>query len=198
MKERFLDYSMNLIQQYHEPYSEDEIARLKYGLEGLYLTITKLVVMAIIAILLHIELEVFLLLLFFNIIRFTGFGVHAERSIDCLISSTLLFVLFPYLIVHISIPIYFKLIITIACLIIYGIYAPADTKKRPLRNQKKRMMRKIATVLIGILYTFLVFLVPNQMITSCLLTAMIIQAIVILPVTYYILGQPYQNWKQKP
>ena len=49
MKELFLDKSIELIQQYHDPYTEEEIELLRYGLEGIYLTVTKLVIIILLS-----------------------------------------------------------------------------------------------------------------------------------------------------
>ena len=196
MKELFLNKTMNLIQQYHDPYTKEELELLRYGLEGIYLTITKLVIIVLLAFLLHMEYEVFLTLIFFNIIRFTGFGVHAGDSKTCLITSTINFIVIPYIFLHLSIDLWIQAIICGICLLSYLLYAPSDTVKRPLRNKKKRLIRKIVTVIIGIIYTLGVFLIPNDIISRLLLISLVIQMIVILPITYRILGQPYCNWKK--
>ena len=43
MKNLFLNNSISFLKKYND-YSEEEIEKLMYGLEGLYLTITKLVI----------------------------------------------------------------------------------------------------------------------------------------------------------
>lgn len=196
MKELFLDKSIELIQQYHDPYTEEEIELLRYGLEGIYLTVTKLVIIILLSFILHIEKEVLLLLILFNIIRFTGFGVHARTSTSCLITSTLFFIIIPYVFLQIQFTIIIKMIICGLCLISYILYAPADTIKRPLYNQKKRKTRKLITVIIGLIYSFGSICIQNTPIQSMLLAALLIQSIVILPITYRLLKVPYQNWKQ--
>ena len=44
MKEVFINNSMNLIHKYYPNYSEEKLAELKYGLLGLYLMITKSII----------------------------------------------------------------------------------------------------------------------------------------------------------
>ena len=101
MKKEVINYLYNLILKYNQ-YNKEEKEKLLYGLEGLYLTITKLIVIVILALLLHIIKEVFFTILFFNIIRYTGFGFHAEKSYQCLITSTIFFVLLPLLFKYID------------------------------------------------------------------------------------------------
>ena len=44
MKKKFLDWSMNIIKKNYPDYDDDKLAEIKYGLEGFYLTITKLLI----------------------------------------------------------------------------------------------------------------------------------------------------------
>ena len=78
MKEVFLTNSVKFITKYNKNYSEDDLDKIKYGLEGLYLTFTKLVIIALISLILGIFKEVVLVLIFLNIIRYPAFGVHAD------------------------------------------------------------------------------------------------------------------------
>ena len=97
MKKLIINKCMELVTTYNKDLSQRDIDKIKYGLEGLYLTITKLIFIIIVSIILGIWKETLLLILIFNGIRLTAFGVHAKKSIDCLISSTLFFILFPIL-----------------------------------------------------------------------------------------------------
>ena len=101
----------------YNTYSSDEIDIIKYGLEGIYLTISKVVIILIISLMLGIFREVITFLLLFNIIRSTAFGLHASKSYICLISSTLIFILIPYLCLYIDINDYIKCLICIACIL---------------------------------------------------------------------------------
>lgn len=169
---------------------------VKYGLEGLYLTITKLIVIIGVSIILNMFKEVIFLLILFNIIRYFGFGIHAKRSIECLITSLIIFIIIPYVLLHIQVSREAMLLIGIVLIISYLMWAPADTVKRPLPNNKKKKIRKIMTIVIGIIYLCLSLVVPNYKISILFLTAMIIQTIVICPITYMLLRQPYNNYRK--
>ena len=196
MKKWFIDNSMSIIINNNPDLTEKEIKKLRYGLEGFYLTITKLFVVFIFAFLFNIVKETILLLLIFNGIRFTAFGVHAKRSIDCFISSTLFFVGFPLLCIHITIPIIVKYIISIPIVLLIGIYAPADTQKRPLKDKKKRTIYKILSIIISIVYIIFSIIFKDNTLSNCFIFALIIQIIVILPITYKIFGVEYNNYKK--
>lgn len=194
MKSAFLNSSIRFIKNYKD-FSEHDIEKLRYGLEGIYLTVQKLVVIATISVILGIFKEVLITLILFNVIRFTGFGFHAEKSIQCLFISLFQFVVLPYILIQVFIPKIVCLAICSICIVSYILFAPADTVKRPLPNMKKRKIRKWSTVLIGIIYTSLIIIFFNTFITPLLLSALIIEAIVINPLTYMVFKQPYNNYK---
>lgn len=195
MKKVIVDKCMKLIKNYNKDLSNIELEKIKYGLEGLYLTITKLILIFIISIILGIFKEVITLIVIFNIIRFTGFGVHAKRSIDCLISSSIFFIGFPLLCVNIYVPVLIKEIIAIPLIILIGIFAPSDTEKRPLINKKKRKIYKILSIIISIIYMVLAVIIENNSLSNCFIAALIIQIIIMLPITYKLFGVKYNNYK---
>ena len=87
MKQKFLDDATNFIQKY-ETYSEDDLEKLRYGLEGLYLTFSKTIIVIIISLILGTFKETMLSIFLFSIVRFFCFGFHAEKSYQCLIISS--------------------------------------------------------------------------------------------------------------
>ena len=193
MKEKYLNSTISFITKYKE-YSNEEIENMRYSLEGLYLTFTKLIVIFSLAIILGIFKEVIILLILFNIIRFTGFGFHAKKSMECLITSTLLFVGIPYLVLYLEPNKITLLVIGIISLIILSIYAPADTIKRPLPNKKKRLYRKIGTIVIASIFITISLFIKNNTISYLLIIALFIESIMVSPLIYKIFGQPYRNY----
>lgn len=194
MKEVFLNNSINLIKKYNA-YNETDIEKIRYGLEGIYLTITKLIVILVLSIIFNIFKEIILVLVFLNIIRYPAFGVHADKSSICLITSILLIFGLTLLISKIYISNTIKIILCIICTIDYLIFAPADTIKRPLTNAKKRKYRKIASVILSIVYSIAIFLINTRIVSNTLLISLIIEAIMINPLTYKALKMPYNNYK---
>lgn len=194
MKERFLNSTVNFLKKYNS-YSDKDIKKLRYGLEGIYLTFTKMIVILVLALLLGILKEVVIVLVLFNIIRYFGFGFHAEKSWECLVLSLMNFVLVPLLIIKLEISFTMSLIICGVCLVSYLLFAPADTVKRPLLNKKKRLIRKVLTLGVGIIYSLIIIILNNTYLNDLLLSAMIVQAIVINPIIYKVFRQPYNNYK---
>lgn len=194
MKARFMNNTIAFLQKYNT-YSKEDIEKLEYGLEGIYLTLTKLIILFFVATLLGVVKEFITLLLLFNIIRYTGFGFHAEKSYQCLIISSFCFLIIPIFFINIVLSKIIYIVICIFCIINFLLFAPADTIKRPLPNKKKRIIRKITTTIIGIIYSILSIVFYNHWVSAILISALIIQVIVINPLTYKILKQPYNNYK---
>lgn len=195
MKKLIINKCMELVTTYNKDLSQRDIDKIKYGLEGLYLTITKLIFIIIVSIILGIWKETLLLILIFNGIRLTSFGVHAKRSIDCLISSTLFFILFPIICFKFSIPLIVKVILFIPLTVLIGIFAPADTEKRPLINKKKRKIYKMLSIMISIIYMTIAIVIKDNTLSNCFIFAIVIQIIIMLPITYKIFGVSYNNYK---
>ena len=191
MKEKFINNCISFVKNNDIEIQED---KLRYGLEGIYLTFGKFLVIFPLAILLGIFKEFILTLIFFNIIRYPAFGIHANKSSTCLLSSTLILLGIPLLMTKITITLQVKIILCIFTFICFILYAPADTVKRPLTNKKKRILRKIATCIIAIIYSIFIIMFNNNDISIYLLPGMIIETILILPITYRIYGMPYKNY----
>lgn len=195
MKNAIINSSMKILENNFPDYDETKLAELRYGLEGFYMLITKLVVIFGAAFVLGIFKEAIILLLLFNVLRLTGFGLHASKSWMCWISSSLVFLVCPYLCIHLSIPLYILVTIASICLIIFLLYAPADTKNRPLVNEKKRRRYKYITLVSGAIYIALLFLIKNTFLQNALVCAMIIQSALIHPMVYKLFKLPYNNYK---
>ena len=193
MKKKIINSTTNYLMKY-QSFSSSDLEKLRYGLEGLYLTLTKIVIIVGIAFLLGMLKEVIIVLILFNIIRYTGFGFHANTSMECLVLSIACFIIIPRILLNINISDNIIMFISILCIISYIFFAPADTVKRPLRNKRKRVIRKILTIIIGLLYIALMVLIPSWKLLF--LTALIILAITINPLLYKAFGQPYNNYKK--
>lgn len=196
MKNIIISRCMNSIRSYNPNYTQKEIDTIKYGLEGLYLTVTKLIIVLLSALILGIFKEVIYLVLAFNVIRLFSFGVHAKKSSHCLIASLLFFTLFPLICKYIIIPVKYKEILAIPLIILIGIFSPADTEKRPLKNKKKRLIYKLLSIINATIFMILSIIIKDNVISNIFMFAIIIQIIIILPLTYKIFGVSYNNYKK--
>ena len=194
MKKIFLESSIKLIKKYNN-YSDEQIEIIAYGLEGIYLTFTKAIVIFALAFALGVFKDVILLLISYNVIRTQAFGIHASKSIYCLISSLIMFIGGAFLCKYIIIPLWLMIIIAVICTICLFLYAPADTYKRPIVNVKKRRRFRIISTILGVIYTILIIVFKDSVIANYMLIGMFLGVIVILPITYKIFNMPYANYK---
>ena len=195
MKNKFLNYAINTIHINNPSYNDTKLAEIRYGLEGIYLSITKLIIIFLLAILLNILKEMIFMLIIFNILRTTGFGLHATKSWICLVSSSVIFLGGPLLAKIIIINNLLKTILSITAVILIYKYAPADTKKRPLIKEKKRNIYKFITTIKCIILNIFIIFIKNNIITNIIILGIYAEVIVILPKTYKLFNMPYDNYK---
>lgn len=195
MKEVFINNSMNLIHKYYPDYSEERLAELKYGLLGLYLMITKSIIIFGIALYLGIFKELLIFTVIYNILRAPSFGIHASKSWICLVSSATIFILSTYLSVNIVIPINIKIIFGIIGIILIYKNSPADTAKKPIVSPKRRRIYKLISTIIAIIFAIASIVVDNNFLSNSFILSLILQNIMVAPTTYKIFGEPYDNYK---
>jgi accessory gene regulator B len=193
LQDVIVDKALDFINK-NTKYDENELKKIRYGLEGIYLTITKIIIVLVIGVIFHTLDSVLLTLLFFNILRFFAFGLHAKKSYQCLILSIIQFNILPLLFNYLfnnTLAIY---IVFVIALFSFILFAPSDTVKRPLRNKKKRIIRKILVIITSFIYIYVAFNFIN--IRSAILSSLIIESFMINPLSYKLLGLPYNNYKK--
>lgn len=193
MKKFIVNKCMNYIKK-NTNYDEIKLKEIEYGLVGIYLTYSKLIIISIISIVFGIFKEMIIFTLFYNILRAPSFGIHATKSWICLLSSTLLFLGIPYLSTILTIPISLKIFICIIGICLMFKNAPADTKKRPIINKKRREIYKFISTILTIIFSFGVIFIKNNFISNCLIFSIIMQNCMISPTTYKLFKLPYNNY----
>lgn len=193
MNNFLVNKSIDFIKIHSESDSLD-IDKIKYGIEGLYLTISKIIIVFLISIIFNYFDIVLFTIIFFNVLRFFGFGLHAKKSIECLIISIFNFNILPIILMNININDFTYFIIYLVIIISYILFAPSDTEKRPLTNKRKRIIRKIGIIicsllLVAISFKYEYFKVP----ITC---SLIIEFLMINPLSYYALNLKYNNYKK--
>ena len=195
MEKFIINHWMNIIIKYKN-YSEDKLEIIKYGLTGVYLTLSKIIIILLISMILGNIKDVIIFMIVFNIIRTPSFGIHATKSWICLLSSSIIFLGIPILCRIISINIILKIILGSILTLLILKNSPADTKKRPIISKKRRLIFKIISTLISTIYVLLSIYVKSIFISNCFLWAIVLQNILISPITYKAFKQPYNNYKQ--
>jgi len=195
LKTFILDKCLDIVKSSYPEYDDDKLDEIRYGLEAIYLSITKVVVIFFLAYLLGILKETICLCLAFNVLRLSGFGLHATKSWMCWVSSSLIFLVFPYLCTVIKLPQMLMIALALIFEINLLLFAPADTKKRPLIHKKKRVRWKIITGVTGCVFLYFILSTENTFVQNILLSAMLIEGALVNPFVYKIFKLPYNNYK---
>lgn len=174
--------------------TSEEKEKIIYGLESIYILVTKLIIIFSIAFFLNLLKETLIFIGLFNIIRLFAFGLHATKSYICLIISIISFIGLPFIAKNITIPntliISFGIILT---LLIFR-YSPADTIKKPIISKKRRIFFKITSTIISIIYVILAYYINYSFISNCLIFSLFLENIFISPITYKLFNLPYNNY----
>ncbi len=195
MREKFLKSTMKSIANKYPDYDKDRLEIIEYGLESLYIMITKTIVISLIALLLNVFKEMLIIMILYNIIRTTAFGMHAKESWQCYIISITLFIGGALLFKYVNVSFYANALIGATSYIFLVIYAPADTYKRPLVNTKKRKIYKIITVINSSIFLILIIVFKNSNISTALSLGLLDSMLMIHPLTYRMFHLPYNNYK---
>ncbi len=183
---------MNKIENLNK-YDDIKLSEIKYGLEAIYLNISRFLVYFTVNAILGIFWESLLFFLFYLPLRSFSFGFHAKNSISCWILSGIAFIGLPYLSTLITFNFILKLLIVMYSLIIYTIFSPSDTPKRPIINSQYRLKLKLFTLFFVLSYCIIILLIDSSLINIISLV-LIHQSILITPLIYKLFNVSYNNY----
>ena len=195
MRDYIVSGSLNLIKRDNPDYSDEKLEILEYGLTGLYIFISKSIVIFTIAYFLGILKELIIFIIIYNLIRSVSFGMHATSSTACLIASAVSFLSATYLCKNFVLPIGFKIIFGIISIIYVYLHSPADTEKRPIISPKRRLIYKSLSTFIAFIMVICSIVLDNVFISNSFTIALLMQCFMISPFAYKMTGQKYDNYK---
>ena len=193
MKEKFIVSIVNLAKRNKE-YSNEDVEVMRYALEGIYLTFTKILVITLIACLLGLFKEYMWFVILYIPLRSVSFGWHANTTKECWMVSILAFILIPYIFSIITINEITKIILLTFSILVFALYSPADTKKRPIVNKKRRLLFKVVSLIITLVYCCYSFKHSN-LISNLMIASLLYQSLLINPLIYKITHQEFNNYK---
>ena len=193
MKNKILDYIINTIKSTYN-YDDIKLQEIRYGLETLYLSIFKFIIVIILSIFIHTTKIICIFILLYGLLRLTAFGLHTKNSYQCWILSISIFTIIPLLIKYLIINNIFLYVISLILLLLIIKYAPADTEKRPLINPKKRKIYKILSIIITLIYLSIMYFTDIFIIKKLLFFSILLETLLISPISYKILGLKYNNY----
>lgn len=195
MKDLIIGKQLNVIKKYND-FDDEKLSIIKYGLESIYILITKTIIILLVSYLLGLLKQTVIFLVCYNFIRIPSFGLHATKSWICLVSSLLIFIILPFICTVITIPTYLKVIIGLIGLAFIIKNAPADTYKRPIISKKRRMFFKICSSIVTITMIIFALFIEDQFLANSLLFSIILQCFMISPTVYKFFKLPYNNYKK--
>lgn len=194
MRNAIINKSMLFIKD-NSSYNDEKLAEIKYGLESIYILITKTIIILAVAFILGIFKEVVIFSLLYSLIRMPSFGLHATKSWICLVSSLSIFLIFPLICKYAVIPNWIKSVIGIINILFMFKNAPADTYKRPIVNKKRRERYKLLSVLVATIMCMTSFFIKDSFLSNALILSVFVQLFLISPFVYKVFGLPYNNYK---
>ncbi len=194
MKDILIGSCMKLIRKEKPHLTDVELEQIEYGLAGVYLSVTKLIIIITVAFLLEIQKECVTFLIIFAILRNNAYGIHATKSWICLVTSSVAFLGIPILAMNLVMPLPLKYLLGVIATVLVYKNSPADTKKRPIINKKKRLRHKILATITAIIYTILSITIRDNFLANSFLISILLIDIMISPITYHIFHLPYNNY----
>lgn len=195
MRDAIISKSLKIIKKDNPDFSDEKMEILEYGLTGLYMFVSKSIIIFSVAYFLGILKELIIFMLLYNSIRLVSFGMHASSSVVCLIASSLTFLSATYISKIIILPLWIKVILGILSILYIFKYSPADTEKRPIVSPKRRKIYKLLSTVIAIVMVICSVIINDSFIANGLILSLIIQSVMISPITYKLAGQQYDNYK---
>lgn len=189
-----IDLTTNFVVDNTSSKTEDEVEILKYGIEVIFMNISKLLVIYIIAFLSGYLLESLFVTIIFGFIRSFSSGLHVKGFFKCLIFSALIFIFIIFAKPFFDLQLSIKLIIAILVLIGIYIYSPADTEEKPYLDKDNRKKLKISALILSSIYLVIWITSALGDYSNYFITTLIVQLVLISPVTYKILGRRYKNY----
>ena len=191
MKDLVLNKLMSIIIR-DTNHDETKLIEIRYGLEGLFITVGKLSVFIIISIILGTFVNLLLFLLFFIPLKSTCFGFHAKKSWQCWMISSLAFIGLPLLANYLILNTITKIICISFIFIFVFLYCPADTPNRPIVSPIYRRKLKITALTITLIYSCIILSFSS--LAGLIILASLYQCFLINPLTYKLFDLQYNNY----
>lgn len=192
MKDIVINKSFNFILN-HKKLDHIEKLRVKYGLEVLYHLVTKCTVILLIALFIGIFKEVFILFVSCLLIRKSAYGVHAKTNIGCWISTLLCYIGTGLFLKYVLVNSYVLIFLNVYSFVAIVLWAPSDTKGKPIINSETRKSLKKRSI-ISFILILLISVFFNRYYRSIITFGMLISTISLNPIVYYICNCPRNNY----
>lgn len=196
MTHTFTFFLLNKIQA-KKYMTEDEYENVAYSLEIFLINIFKTVQVYVIAYLLGVLFETFIMNLPYVLLRWHAGGWHAKSTINCSIFGITTFVGIPFILqkMDFSLSFFWMTILSLVILCCVLLYAPADTEKNPLVSVSERKRKRIFSFLSALFAIFIAVFFVNNEIGTLMITGLFVEIIMIHPLFYKLNKRSYKNYE---
>ncbi|MCL1845358.1 MAG: accessory gene regulator B family protein [Defluviitaleaceae bacterium] len=171
------------------------LKKMAYSLEIIFLTVSKLVVIYLLAAIFGVVVQTMIIHFAFGLLKHFSFGLHARKSTVCTLVSCVMLVLVPWGLSGVGLGNDIVAVIFFAVIFVLYMYAPADTESRPLIGRNYRKKLKIKAVCAGAVLMLIALFVPNESAKLLLTLGAVFQGVCVLPITYKILRRSERNYE---
>lgn len=168
--------------------------KLSIGIMVILVNLFKISFILIISSLLGLFKECCIMVILISFLRSNAAGIHSKTSLGCTLITLFVYITSSFLSVHYPLSILTSLLISIISIILLFIYSPSDTFNRPIIGKNRRLKLKLTTVLLSIIYIIINLIIFNETLFNLTMYSLLFQAILVLPITYKILNQSYNNY----
>ena len=173
----------NFVVAHIEEKDSRKIETIRYGIKVFLINAYKIPIIFIIAYMLGIFKYTIISYACFGALRTFAGGIHAERWFACILSSMIVIYSPVYLSIYLNKS--HNIILFIITLTIIALYAPADTKKKPIQSYRLKADLKSDSILtVMTIFVASIFLPKN--ISSIMVISIFIESLLVLPITYKI------------
>lgn len=153
-------------------------ARIQYGLTVLLSEGFKIISLLLFFNIIHRQKYFYFSLIILLSTRVFAGGVHLKGHLNCLLLTTLMFILTSVLAPLIPrLPVVYYLLIGIASFLIVLIRAPIFSVRRPIKNNKKKLQYKFIAALSVALWTMILLFLKSTPHVNCGFSTILIQNI---------------------
>jgi len=169
----------------------------KYNAEVVFFNLYKILLIMILSFILGIQDYFFILLFAFILTQTFSHGLHFDNDLFCLLFSLFEYFAGMYLSIYLGrligryqpsflLPASIASGVFVLCFVLFLFYAPAPTRKRPIKPKEKKRKKKYSLIGLSVSYLISVtmFLIDKPQYAVLFMWAMLLQTICILPITF--------------
>lgn len=195
MIEKFCTYLTNKIKKEIPDIDDERAEVINYGLQNIVGELPKMVLTIVVGFLLGIGNLTLLNFVLLGLYRNFAGGFHAKSHIGCILSTTLMFCLPPFVSRFFVLDDITKYIV-IGLVWIFGIimiklYAPADTENVPILRKKERKQKQILSYIVLTIELLVAVFINNSVISNMIIISMFLETLTITKVAYKIMDNKY-------